>query len=90
MDILVYEYLLTPPVFSAMWKHFFIDHIMINYPLLECGNWIHNCICAGSGCHILQTIQKPSIWNHEVDVWGKESSNFNVSSSFHSMFPYIS
>jgi len=22
MDILVYEYLLTPPVFSQMWKHF--------------------------------------------------------------------
>jgi hypothetical protein len=25
---------------------FFIYHIIINYPLLECQNWMHNCICA--------------------------------------------
>jgi len=34
----------------------FIGHMHINYPLLVCGCWIHNCICAGSGCLILQSL----------------------------------
>jgi len=38
--------------------------------LLGCGNWIHNCICPGSGCLILQTLQKLSAWNSEMEVWG--------------------
>ena len=33
----------------------FIGHIYVNYPLLECGCWIHNCICAWSSCHIANT-----------------------------------
>ena len=41
----------------------FIGHIHINYPLLECGCWILNCICAWSGCLILQTLQKLSTWD---------------------------
>jgi len=60
MDIVVYEYLLTPLNFPHV-EIFFLGHIITNYPLLELGNWIHNCICAGSGCLILQTLQKPSI-----------------------------
>ena len=38
----------------------FIGHIHINYPLLECGCWIHNCICAWNGCHIADTSETVS------------------------------
>ena len=47
---------------------FVIGHIIIKYPLLGSGNWIHNFICAVSGCIILQTFQKPSIEYHEWEV----------------------
>ena len=57
MDIVVYEYLLTSLIFFPHIEIFFIGHIHINYPLLECGNWIHNCVYAGCGCLILQTLR---------------------------------
>jgi hypothetical protein len=34
----------------------FVGHIHINYPLPLCGNWIHNCICAGCCFLISQTL----------------------------------
>jgi hypothetical protein len=46
MDIVVYEYLLKSHHFPHV-ETVFVGHMFINYPLLECGNWIHNCICAG-------------------------------------------
>ena len=61
MVIVVYEYLLTPLIFSPHVETLFIDHIIINYPLLGFGNCVRNCICVGSGCLILQTLQKPSV-----------------------------
>jgi len=33
----VYEYFLTPLIFFPYLETFSIDHIIINYPLLECG-----------------------------------------------------
>jgi hypothetical protein len=67
---------------------FCIGHISISYPLLECWNLIHNCICAGSACLTLQTLQKPSISNPEVEVRGTHGSHLVFSSSFHSMSLY--
>jgi hypothetical protein len=64
MDIVVYEYLLTPLIFSML-QLFYRPHI--NYPLLESGNWIHDCICAGCGCLILQTLKKHT-FDTEVDI----------------------
>jgi len=66
MDIVVHDYLLTPLYFPHV-EIFFMYHIIINYSFFEFGNWIHICICAGSGCLILQTLQNPSIRDHEVE-----------------------
>ena len=45
---------------------FCVGHIIINYPFLEFGIWIHNCTCAGSGRLIFQMLQMLSIWDYEV------------------------
>jgi len=67
MDIVGYEYLLTPLIISHV-ETVFVGHIIINYPILEFRNCIHNCICAGSGCLILQTLQKLCTCDCEVEV----------------------
>jgi hypothetical protein len=74
----------TSHFFPHAWT-FFIGHIIINYPLFECGNWIHNCICAGNGHIILQTLLKLFSWDSDVEVWGKMSSHFIFSSSFYTV-----
>jgi hypothetical protein len=46
MDILVYEYLLTPVIISPMLKQFLLATCLLITHVLGGGNWIHNCICA--------------------------------------------
>ena len=61
----------------------FVGHILINYPHLDFGNWMHYCICAGCGCLILQTLQKLSTCDSEVEVWGQMGSHFIFSFSLY-------